>query len=136
MLTADGLQSWIPVLDGSERLGVLHLVQDAAPQPPSEASVLAGMGQALASMAGLLLVSKRTNSDSYACLARARPMSVSAEMQWALMPPMTFANDRVVVSAAMEPAYQIAGDPSTTPSRATPRTWRSSMPWGTTPPPG
>jgi serine phosphatase RsbU (regulator of sigma subunit) len=61
-------------------------------------------------MAGLLLVSKRTNSDSYARLARSRAMRVSAEMQWTLMPPMAFANEHVTISAAMEPAYHVAGD--------------------------
>jgi serine phosphatase RsbU (regulator of sigma subunit) len=31
-------------------------------------------------------------------------------MQWNLMPPLTFANDRVVIAAALEPAYQLGGD--------------------------
>ena len=101
---------WIPVTDGTERLGILHLDGDGEVTVREDDFAEPDAGRALASMAGLLLVSKRTNSDSYARLARARPMSVSAEMQWSLMPPMTFANDRVVVSAAMEPAYRVAGD--------------------------
>jgi serine phosphatase RsbU (regulator of sigma subunit) len=112
--SGDGRDLWVPVLDGTERLGVLCLRRDggsvagAASEEQEEGWEAAGW--ALASMAGLLLVSKRTNSDSYARLARTREMRVSAEMQWTLMPPMTFANDRVTVSAAMEPAYQVAGD--------------------------
>jgi serine phosphatase RsbU (regulator of sigma subunit) len=37
-------------------------------------------------------------------------MTVSAEMQWRLMPPLTFANDRVSIGAVLEPAYEIGGD--------------------------
>lgn len=64
----------------------------------------------LASLVGLLLISKRHHSDSYARLTRVVPMSVSAEMQWTLMPPRTFANRQVTISATMEPAYATAGD--------------------------
>lgn len=31
-------------------------------------------------------------------------------MEWQLMPPRTFATDRVLISAVMEPAYQVSGD--------------------------
>ncbi|MFF1299506.1 MULTISPECIES: PP2C family protein-serine/threonine phosphatase [unclassified Streptomyces] len=97
---------WVPVLDGTERLGVLRI----DPVPGTTALPHVDVVRALASMAGLLLISKRSNSDAHARLARTRRMSVPAEMQWALMPPRTFANDRLTVSAVMEPAYQVAGD--------------------------
>jgi len=119
--SGDGQHLWQPVMDGTERLGVLclHQESDAAEQGRGAAGKTGtrhgtpdrlAAGQALASIVGLLLVSKRTNSDSYARLARTRAMRVSAEMQWTLMPPMTFSDDRVTISAAMEPAYQVAGD--------------------------
>ncbi|MFE2678616.1 hypothetical protein [Streptomyces hygroscopicus] len=66
--------------------------------------------QALADLIGLLVVSKRALSDSHARLVRTQPMNVAAEMQWHLMPPLTFASDRVVLSAMLEPAYQVSGD--------------------------
>ncbi|WP_304454544.1 PP2C family protein-serine/threonine phosphatase [Nocardiopsis sp. YSL2] len=93
---------WVPVLDGAERLGVLHVAYEG--EPDSRAIRI------LASMVGLLVVDKRANSDAYARLIRTRPMSVSAEMQWTLMPPSTFTNARVTISAATEPAYENAGD--------------------------
>lgn len=93
---------WVPVLDGSERLGVLFA---DCPEGTSEEAL-----HCLASIVGLLVVDKRPTSDSYARLIRARPMSVSAEMQWSLMPPSTFSNSRVTISAATEPAYDNAGD--------------------------
>jgi serine phosphatase RsbU (regulator of sigma subunit) len=89
---------WIPVVDGTERLGVLRVDVTAA-APDREAM------QDLASLLGLMLVSKRSYSDS--CTRR---MSPSAEMQWTLMPPQTFSDGRVTIAAAMEPAYETAGD--------------------------
>ncbi|MGC3000476.1 PP2C family protein-serine/threonine phosphatase [Streptomyces sp. G35A] len=103
---ASGGVCWVPVLDGAERLGVLCI----EPGPSDGGVPDEGVARALASMAGLLLVSKRANSDSHARLARTRPMGVPAELQWALMPPRTFSDQRATVSAFMEPAYHVAGD--------------------------
>lgn len=37
-------------------------------------------------------------------------MNLAAEMEWAFLPPLTFATERVVVSAVLEPAYRLGGD--------------------------
>ncbi len=37
-------------------------------------------------------------------------MTMSAEVLWNLIPGRTFANNRVVVSAVLEPAYEVGGD--------------------------
>ncbi|WP_299537372.1 PP2C family protein-serine/threonine phosphatase [uncultured Streptomyces sp.] len=103
---ARGGACWVPVRDGAERLGVLHV----EPGPGNGSRPDEEVMRALASMAGLLLVSKRANSDSHARLTRTRPMGIPAELQWSMMPPRTFADQRVTVSAFMEPAYQVAGD--------------------------
>ncbi|MDP9862044.1 MULTISPECIES: PP2C family protein-serine/threonine phosphatase [Streptosporangium] len=95
---------WVPLLDGTERLGVLRVSASDADETTREAM------RALASLVALLVVSKRPYSDSYARLVRTRPMHVAAEMQWNLMPPLTFANAEVVISAALEPAYEVGGD--------------------------
>ena len=93
---------WVPVLDGTERLGVLR------------ADLPAGVGperlEMLASLVGMLIVSKRPSSDAAARLERTQTMNVAAEMQWNLMPPRSFANRDVVIAAALEPAYEIGGD--------------------------
>ncbi|MER6996189.1 PP2C family protein-serine/threonine phosphatase [Streptomyces sp. NPDC000410] len=98
---------WVPVLHGIERLGVLRA--DLADDAEENGNAIEALGH-LASLTGLLLVSKRSSSDSHARLVRTEPMHVAAEMQWKLMPPPAFANDRVVIAAAMEPAYEVAGD--------------------------
>lgn len=93
---------WVSILGGTERLGVLR-VDLAQGVEPERAGVLA-------SLVGLLLMSKRQHSDSYARLVRTEVMNVAAEMQWNLMPPLCFANHAVAIVAAMEPAYAIGGD--------------------------
>ncbi|MGW6144822.1 hypothetical protein [Streptomyces sp. NPDC055140] len=37
-------------------------------------------------------------------------MNIGAETAWNLMPPSTYADGRVVISASLEPAYRISGD--------------------------
>ncbi|OHV41512.1 MULTISPECIES: PP2C family protein-serine/threonine phosphatase [Pseudofrankia] len=95
---------WAPILDGTERLGVLR-----AGLRPGDTDAERALRD-LAALTGLLLVSKRGVSDSYARLVRTRPMTVAAEMQWQLMPQTSFATRDVVVGAAMEPAYEFGGD--------------------------
>ncbi|MBB5085089.1 PP2C family protein-serine/threonine phosphatase [Nonomuraea endophytica] len=99
----DGRQLWwLPLLNGTERLGLLKL-----PGPESEPPAA---GRHLASLLALLLVSQRVSSDSYPRLVRSRPMNVAAEMQWRLAPSLTCATPRVTIGAAMEPAYEMGGD--------------------------
>lgn len=95
---------WLPILDGSERIGVLRVtIRRDDDQAKDDAVYLAGM-------VALMIVSKGPYSDSLSRLVRTRDMTVSAEMQWRLLPPMTFANDQVVIGAALEPAYKLGGD--------------------------
>jgi hypothetical protein len=103
--TAGGnYQVWIPLVDGTARLGVLSLtVADV-----SEAML--DRYRALASLAGLMIEAKAGYSDLYAQTQRSREMALQAELVWAFLPPLTFATDRVLVSASVEPAYEAGGD--------------------------
>ncbi|WUH97187.1 serine/threonine-protein phosphatase [Spirillospora sp. NBC_00431] len=97
-------QYWLPILDGSERIGVLRVtIRRDDERAMDDAEYLAGM-------VALMVVSKGPYSDSLSRLVRTRDMTVSAEMQWRLLPPMTFANDQVVIGGALEPAYKLGGD--------------------------
>ncbi|MFI2642087.1 PP2C family protein-serine/threonine phosphatase [Streptomyces sp. NPDC018610] len=95
---------WVAVTDGVERLGVLRA--DTA----TDTELARRAVSDLASMAALMLLSKRSFSDSYARLARTEPMNVAAEMQWNLTPPPAYAGHDATVGAVMEPAYQVGGD--------------------------
>lgn len=95
---------WVPLLDGTERVGML-----AVTVPAGDGDIDWRVKQ-LASLISLLVVSKRSFSDTYASLVRAESMTLSAEVLWNLMPSGSFANDKVVVGAALEPAYDVGGD--------------------------
>jgi serine phosphatase RsbU (regulator of sigma subunit) len=104
--TVDGenYQVWIPLVDGTARLGVLRLtVADV-----SEAML--DRYRALASLVGLIVEAKASYSDVYAQTQRSREMALQAELVWALLPPRTLATDRVLVSVSLEPAYEAGGD--------------------------
>jgi hypothetical protein len=97
-------QVWVPLVDGTERLGVLGLtVADV-----SEAML--DRYRTLASLIAVMVTAKASFSDTYARTQRDREMALQAELVWAFLPPRTFATDRVLVSAALEPAYEAGGD--------------------------
>ena len=97
-------QVWVPLVDGTERLGVLSLtVADV-----SEAML--DRYRTLASLAGIMFMAKSSYSDTYARAQRTRQMALQAELVWAFLAPRTFATDRVLVAATLEPAYTAGGD--------------------------
>lgn len=99
-----GHRLWIPLVDGTERLGVLELTTtDASPDMQARC-------QSLASLVALMLVSKGVYSDTYARIRRRHDMALQAELIWAFLAPRTFATERVLVSATLEPAYEVGGD--------------------------
>ncbi|MEV6155043.1 PP2C family protein-serine/threonine phosphatase [Nonomuraea sp. NPDC052129] len=100
----DRRRLWVPLLDGTERIGMLAVTVSAG----DEAADL--LVKQLAGLVSLMVISKRSISDTYASLVRAESMTLSAEVLWNLMPNSNFANDKVVVSAALEPAYDVGGD--------------------------
>jgi len=108
---ADGrIRVWLPLLDGVERLGVLGVTVDAA------AAGEIGSGRAgvrlrrFATLTAELIMTKTMYGDTIVRLRRQAGMGLAAEMQWSLLPPLTFACQDVTIAAALEPAYEVAGD--------------------------
>jgi serine phosphatase RsbU (regulator of sigma subunit) len=95
---------WLPLVDGTERLGVLELTVAEL------SDAMLTRYETLASLTALLIVSKRLYSDTYAQTQRSRQMALQAELVWAFLAPRTFATDRVLVAATLEPAYEVGGD--------------------------
>ncbi|WP_435204149.1 PP2C family protein-serine/threonine phosphatase [Micromonospora sp. bgisy143] len=96
---------WVPLLLGCERLGVLEVVSPAAGDPASDGSVWE-----LAVNVAQVLVNRRLYGDVVERMRRRLPMQVAAEIVWGLLPPLTFATDDVVVTAILEPCYDVGGD--------------------------
>lgn len=97
---------WVPLLDGTERLGVV----DLRVREEKDLEGLHDAGLSLASTLAELVVSKGQYTDSFERTRRALPMGVAAEMLWRQLPPLTFATDRFVVTAQLEPWNEVGGD--------------------------
>jgi serine phosphatase RsbU (regulator of sigma subunit) len=99
-----GRRLWLPLLDGVDRLGVLGVTF-------SELDELTRLrAERFAALLAEILLSKSTYGDSLVQTARLRPMTLAAEMQWSLMPPLTVGSERVVVSGFVQPSYEVGGD--------------------------
>jgi len=96
---------WVPLLDGAERAGVLEFVFDGEVTDALEADA-----RTFASLVAELTVTRDLYSDVLARVRRSRPMTVAAEIQWDLLPPLTFGTESIVVTGALEPSYEIGGD--------------------------
>lgn len=109
-LPGGGLRVWLPLLDGSDRLGVLSVtVADPAALEADEGLLLARLRQ-FAALTAELVMTKTLYGDTIVRLRRTTEMGLAAEMQWSLLPPLTFASADVTIAAALEPAYTVAGD--------------------------
>jgi serine phosphatase RsbU (regulator of sigma subunit) len=96
---------WVPLQDGIERLGVAEL--DLATEPSAD---LEDAIHAFVTLVAELIVTNAAYSDVFARLRRRKTLSLAAEMQWELLPPLTFGTERVVITGGLEPAYDIGGD--------------------------
>jgi serine/threonine protein phosphatase PrpC len=102
-----GQRLWLPLLDGTDRLGVMSVSfeeEDAA----SERTVIAC--ERYAHLTAILIVSKSAYGDLLQVTRRRRPMTIASELLWQLAPPLVFATDRLVVAGMLEPCYDNGGD--------------------------
>jgi serine phosphatase RsbU (regulator of sigma subunit) len=99
-----GRRLWLPLLDGAERLGVLGLTLPSVDDP------LRRRCSWLATLVAELILSKDQFTDIYSLTRRRQSMGLPAELQWQLLPPLTFVTPRVVIAGLLEPAYEVAGD--------------------------
>jgi hypothetical protein len=95
---------WVPLVAGTNRLGVLELVA------PSGGRSLEAEARLFAAVVAGLVVTLDGRTDEFARLRRRKTLTLAAEIQWELLPPLTFTGERVVVAGALEPAYEIGGD--------------------------
>lgn len=98
---------WVPILDGTERIGVLRVGLDEGMIDDLE---LRARCWSLAGLMGHIVMTKIVYSDRLRMLRYNMPLSAPSELLWQLLPPRTFASERVVVTALLEPPDQVAGD--------------------------
>jgi hypothetical protein len=101
-----GLRLWLPLLDGTERLGVLALSFDETVVPERTVVVC----ERYAHLAATLIATKTAYGDAFELTRRRRPMTIASELLWQLAPPLVFASERLVVACMLEPCYDNGGD--------------------------
>jgi serine phosphatase RsbU (regulator of sigma subunit) len=101
---ADGVRVWVPIIEGSDRTGVLALTM-----PDAQEATLAACEE-LALLTGYLISSHARSTDHYNLFRRRRALSLAASMQWDLLPPLVLKTARASVAGLLEPAYEVGGD--------------------------
>lgn len=99
---------WVPVQDGADRLGVLEA--GLPPGADTHDPALRQHCQWLASLVGHLVATKGQYGDALERTRRDRPRTVSAELLWQQLPPLTAATERFVVSGMLQPIDAVGGD--------------------------
>jgi len=94
---------WMPVVDGTERLGVLQLVFAGKPADEDEMKAFAGL---LAE----IVMTKSAYGDFFELARRREPFTIAAELLWQLLPPLTFATHDLAIAASFVPTACLGGD--------------------------
>jgi hypothetical protein len=101
----EGDAVWWPMVNGTERLGAAQVVHDRRAGPLPEALV-----EPFIALTSEVLVAKNQYSDWYRRCRRRHDLSLSAELQWRQLPPLTFTHTDFAIAGALEPAYLVGGD--------------------------
>jgi hypothetical protein len=102
----DGQRLWLPLLDGTERLGVIEMAFDEG--AIAERTIM--VCERYAHLTATLIATKAAYGDTFEVTRRRQPMTIASEMLWQLTPPLVFATDRLVLAGMLEPCYDNGGD--------------------------
>lgn len=101
---ADGWHVWIPVTERANRHGVLSMTLPRWDEDVESFCVDLGLA------AAHLVLAAGQYTDLPHRLRRRKDMGVAAEMQWSLLPPLSFHTHGTTVAGLLEPAYDVGGD--------------------------
>lgn len=105
----DRRRMWVPVIDGTDRMGVLELTVDAPPSE-EESAALVVVVERFAHTVAQSVLSKAQYGDVFEQVRRSREMTLGSELLGSMLPPATFATEGLVIAAMLEPAYANGGD--------------------------
>lgn len=110
MLPAEGDPPilWVPLLDGVERLGVIAVEVDDVVDLYEPG--LRAQCRWLSLLLGHLITLLNQYGDGLDRIRLRVPRSVSGELIWSLLPPLTSGVDTFVISGVLEPCYDVGGD--------------------------
>ncbi|MFJ4919572.1 PP2C family protein-serine/threonine phosphatase [Streptomyces sp. NPDC088725] len=98
------VRMYLPLLDGSDQIGVMVVTLDRVDDDDRR------LLRRLAALVADMIVTKDSYTDQFFQARRRAPMSVAAEIQWSLLPPLSMTVPQVEVAGILEPAYHVAGD--------------------------
>ena len=104
----DGSGWWVPMVNGTDRLGVVEFSFAGGVDAGDE--TLRKRCETMAGLVGHLITVTEPKGDFLLRARRVRPMSSGAELITQMLPPLTVSNDRLVLSAVLEPRYDVGGD--------------------------
>ncbi|MFB7338685.1 PP2C family protein-serine/threonine phosphatase [Streptomyces hydrogenans] len=99
-----GVRVLLPLLDGGDQAGVLAVTLDAVDDDHRR------LLRRIAGLIADMMQTKNGHTDLFFRTRRSEPMSVGAEIQWSLLPPLSMVTPHVAVAGVLEPAYDVAGD--------------------------
>jgi hypothetical protein len=99
---------WVPIVNGTDRLGTVEFLLDDG--PVSRDPRLVARLEMFAGLTGHLLTTTEPRGDHLQRMRRSRPMSTAAELLLTVLPPLTASTAELVVSAVLEPCYEVGGD--------------------------
>ena len=100
----NGWRVFVPIVEGSDRTGVLALTL------PEASDGVIGRCEELGLFVGYLIAVHARATDLYNLHRRRRSLSIGASMQWDLLPPLVLKTERLSVAGLVEPAYDVGGD--------------------------
>ncbi|GEB58791.1 PP2C family protein-serine/threonine phosphatase [Streptomyces gardneri] len=98
------VRMYLPLLDGSDQVGAMAVTLDSVDDDDRR------LLRRLAGLVADMIVTKDAYTDLFFQTRRRAPMSVAAEIQWSLLPPLSMTVPQVEVAGILEPAYTVAGD--------------------------
>ncbi|WP_329176565.1 PP2C family protein-serine/threonine phosphatase [Streptomyces sp. NBC_01477] len=101
---AGATRMFLPLLDGSDQVGVMAVTLDVVDDDDRR------LLRRLAGLVADMVVTKDSYTDIFTLTRRRAPMSVAAEIQWSLLPPLRMSVPQVEIAGILEPAYNVAGD--------------------------
>ena len=104
----DGGGWWVPMVNGTDRLGVVEFSFAGGVDAGDE--LLRKRCETMAGLVGHLITVTEPKGDFLRQARRLRPMSSGAELITQMLPPLTVSCERLVLSAILEPRYNVGGD--------------------------
>lgn len=100
----DGWHVWIPIRERANFLGVVAITLPGWDEEIEQFCLDLGLA------AANLIMASAHYTDLPHVLRRRKRMDLAAEMQWSLLPPLSFEINTTALAGLVEPAYEVGGD--------------------------